>query len=267
MVASILVPLDGSTISEAALGPAHSLAAAFDVPLILFRACWSDAGEARDELQELAEKVAGHPAGIAVGHGFAGPAIIRELTGHPGSVACMTTRGHTGAGALLRGSVAGEVITGAPGPVVLIGPECSPLALNAPSGGTLVLGYDGSDAATALVPTVAEWALALDLEVHLVTVVHDHGEKVDDLPSPPVRARATELADALREAGVAARTAFPEDRDAADALIAYADEQHAVLIAAAPARHAHDLSHAVLGSTALRVVRHATVPVLVTRVQ
>jgi nucleotide-binding universal stress UspA family protein len=261
-VTSIFVPLDGSSLAETALGPAHDLAVAFDVPLVLFRACFSDTDAALDELEALAGKTGSHRTEVVIGQGFAAPAIVRAVAARPGAVVCMSTRGHTGAGAALLGGVAEEVLTTVRRPVVLVGPECSPLALTTRSEGCVVLCFDGSPGAEALVPVVHAWARALHLEVHVVAVVHHDGDRVSDGPAAPVRLRAREIVAELRAVDIEARVAFPTDANPARGLTRYADEQGASLALIAPSRERGAL-HATVGSVALRVARHATVPVLV----
>lgn len=267
MTRSILVPLDTTAAPSPALGPAHDLAVAFDAPLVLLHACWSDAGQAREDLETLAEKQDGVRTGVLVAHGFAGPAIADAVIDRPGTVVCMSTAGHGGAAGVLLAGVAEEVLRGAPCPVVLVGPECSPLALTASERAAtdppaLVLGFDGEEAAEAAVPLAVEWARALHLELHVVAVTHHGGEKVGDQPAAPVRRRVWELVDELRDQGLHARAAFPDDHDPAHGLVACADQQPTALIVTG-ARRRGGLAHAVLGPVALRVVRHATVPVLV----
>jgi nucleotide-binding universal stress UspA family protein len=183
----------------------------------------------------------------------------------PGRLVCMATRGHTAAGSLLLGSVAEEVVTTVDGEVVLVGPHCSPRALSDRDGRSLVVGFDGTDASAELVPPAALWARRLGLEVHLVTVVHDDGARVGSGPVDPVREWATNLVERLVDDGMPARLVFVDDDDAADGLTGYAREHDAALIATGAGRHPRGLARAVLGPTALAVVRHATVPVIVQR--
>jgi nucleotide-binding universal stress UspA family protein len=263
MPTSILVALDGGDRSATALGPAHDLATAFGIPITLFRACWTDEGPVRAELDELAEKQGDVTTTVRVSHGFAAPGIADAVVEAPGTVVCLATSGRGGMRAMLLGGTAEEILRTAPCPVLLVGPECSPLALTPPGTGTvLVLAFDGSDAAEAAVALAMSWARALHLEIHLVTVTHGQGERVGDHAAAPVRARALQLVDELRAGRLDARAAFPDDRDPAAGILHYAGEQPTALIVTAAHRHG-GLGHAVLGSVALRVVRHAPVPVLV----
>lgn len=263
MVTSILVPLDGSALAEAALEPARDLAAAFGAPLVLFRACWTASGETLTELERLADKLDGVAAGSLVGHGFADTAIARAMADRPDGIVCMSTRGHTGAGALLLGSVAEDVLASVACPVVLVGPACAPHALARPDG-PVVVGFDGSERAAATAAVAADWARTLGGEVHLVTVVHRDGERVGALEARSVQARAHQLVEELQAGGVAARSAFPQHVDPARGLTHYARDRHAALLAVpSPERSASGIGHAVLGEVALRIVRHAPAPVLV----
>jgi nucleotide-binding universal stress UspA family protein len=263
MPTTIVVPLDATDLSATALGPAHDLAVALGAPLVLFRACWTDADEARRELEALADKHDGIPTSVLVTHGFAAPGIANAIAEHPGAVVCMATTGHAGAKALVLGGVADEVLRTTSCPLVLVGPDCSPVALTKPGeGAALVLCFDGSEAAEEAVPLAVEWARALHLEVHVVAVTNHDGDRVGDHAAAPVRTRAHEIVDALAADGVAARAAFPNHHDPARGIVHYADEQPTALIATAAHRR-DGLGHGVLGPAALRIVRHATVPVLV----
>jgi nucleotide-binding universal stress UspA family protein len=217
------------------------------------------------ELQALVDKLGEHPSTTVVEQGFAAHVIARALGDRPGGVVCMSTRGHTGVGAALLGSVAEEVLSITPGSVVLVGPACDPLGLAQRRGAALVVGYDGSPESDALVPVTAEWARLLGLEMHLVAVVHHDGLQVGDEPATPVRGRAHELVDDLNTQGLPARSAFPHHVDPARGLIRYAEEQHTTLIAVASRGHHAGLFEGALGEVGLRVVRHAAAPVLIVR--
>ena len=164
-----------------------------------------------------------------------------------------------------RSRYAQEVLNRTACPVVLVGPDCSPLALTETERRTeaaLVLCFDGSPASEATVPLAREWAGALGLVAHVVAVTHHDGSRVGDRDAAPVRARALQLVDELRAQGIDARAAFPDCADAAHGLGRYVDEQPAALVVTA-ARRQDGIAHAVLGPVALRLVRHAAVPVLV----
>lgn len=259
---SIIVPLDGSERAEAALAPAAALARGFGVPLVLVQAV--DAGEmgaAQTYLDEVAGRIGGDVSSIVV-PGPAETEILEVLSEHPSAVACMTTRGHTGVGAALLGSIAELVVKESHHPVVLVGPSVrvddSPWV-----GRPLVYGFDGSDASASLEPLVQEWAPALGLPARVVTVLHRDGEFIGNVDAGPAKRLAATLTDRLAAAVPDTRLEFLDGLDPARTIAAYAENERAALVAVAT--HGSGLAHALMGSVATRVARHAGCPVVVLR--
>ena len=70
----------------------------------------------------------------------------------------------------LLGSVAEQVVSDSPDPVVLLGRHCR---TEWPNGlQRLLICVDGSSTTPAVAPTAVEWATALELDVHLAIVIH-----------------------------------------------------------------------------------------------
>jgi nucleotide-binding universal stress UspA family protein len=267
---TIIVPLDGSTLAESAVAPGRDLASTLGADLLLVRASWHRPPE--DEEQYLARVAADagyHRTRIQAVHGFAGPAVIGAAEEVPGSILCLATRGHTGlVGELLLGSVAAELVDATSTPVVLVGPSITAPRLDAPTRGCIIFCFDGSYAARSLEPTVIAWAACLGLPVTVVTVLHRDGEFLGGVTSEAVRVEASDLVARLGEQDVEAQHLVIDCIDPARAILRAAHEHDAALIVAGTTSRRHSqgvarFTRAVLGSTAERLVRHATAPVLV----
>jgi nucleotide-binding universal stress UspA family protein len=140
----VLVPLDGTELSERALGPAMSLARDFGASLALFhasappatmgRAVMSpamiaasrhEAEQARVYLEDLAERLRGEGLGVEVvtrTHAVPAAAILEEAQLGRGTIIAMATHGRSGWARVALGSVADKVLRGAECPVLLYRP-------------------------------------------------------------------------------------------------------------------------------------------------
>jgi nucleotide-binding universal stress UspA family protein len=146
-VTRILVPLDGSSLSEAVLGPAADLAAALDVPLTLLRVVGSrmDLGstylphaakeqreqvarereEAESYLEGVRTRLAGEGvelAGADIVEGPAAHSILERADPDGAEIIAMATHGRGGLRRLVLGSVTDKVVRAALGPVLAVRP-------------------------------------------------------------------------------------------------------------------------------------------------
>ena len=141
----ILVPLDGSTLAEAAIAKAVELAKISPTAsLLLLRAAEapvfaSDQIEAQVETvrgaEEYLESVAARvkEAGFdnvttSVWYGPAAPAIVEAAEISKVDLIVMSTHGRSGLGRLLLGSVAESVLRGSRTPILLLRPSGAPVA-------------------------------------------------------------------------------------------------------------------------------------------
>jgi nucleotide-binding universal stress UspA family protein len=144
----VVVPLDGSHLSESALALAEELARALAVPIVLLRviefvglafaadpvaSSYVDYQRILDTLQEDAEQ---YLASVASGLREKGlevetlaqvgvapvDTITRHAREHPGSLLVLSTHGRTGWRAVVLGSVARRVALLADGPVLMVRP-------------------------------------------------------------------------------------------------------------------------------------------------
>lgn len=267
---TIVVPLDGSPLGETALAPGRDLAARFDADLLLVRATWRQPPDEEEHyLGGLATNLGHDRTSIRAVHGFPAPsiaAIVEDLTS---PLLCLATRGHTGlVGNVLLGGVAAELVGDAAVPSVLVGPSVLGSHLGDPPQGSLVFCFDGSFAARSLEAMVLRWAERLDLPVDAITVLHRDGEFLGGVSAKAVCVAAEEFVARARARGVPCEHVIVDGIEPAQALLRAAHQHDAALIAAgATAAHrSHGLarfSRSVLGSTAERLVRHATAPVLI----
>ncbi len=99
---------------------------------------------------------------------FLAEELLLEATRRTGSILCIPSQGR-GRKALLTGSLATEVLTEAPGPVVLIGPECEAHMFERV--GPLVVALDGSRESEKIIEVAHDWAQDFNLAVEVVTVL------------------------------------------------------------------------------------------------
>ena len=180
----------------------------------------------------------------------------------------MATRGRSGLGVAVLGSVATEVVCRSQRPLVLVGPSCRTAMLPGERGRVLMTS-DGSEFSNGILPTASSWAHRLQLTPGLTEVVGP-----DEDPEPAHRRhpnREIEAAvDRLRDLATRfdARSARPDVEvlhgDPARSIASLAERLPAGMIISAT--HGRSgLTRIALGSVANDVVRHAPCPVLVER--
>jgi nucleotide-binding universal stress UspA family protein len=263
MLNSIVIPLDGSALSESALPVAAEVARSAGVPTELLTSGWgSTVEELQAYLSGKATTFAGATTTNVVPDTFPATAISRAVDA--GGAVVMATHGRSGIGKALLGSVAEDVIKATDRPVVLVGPSGStggPL-----QGGTMVVSTDGSATAGTIIDLAAEWATTLGMSVHVVAVCDPDGTAAGraDLSDAQVAAAVTAAADRLRAAGLTVAEETLVGKDPARAIVDLAGRLPAAMIAMST--HARSgLARTALGSTAIKVVHDASCPVLVTK--
>lgn len=132
---------------------------------------------------------------------------------------------------------------------------------------TILMPTDGSETAEAAMRFVADVARSEQARVVALSVAHGQiwGDTTEAYDPPALRAEAERVAEQqaaeLRKAGVEATTRVVPADNVADAIERVAGEEHADLIVMGT--HGHTgFARAIIGSVADRVVRHASVPVL-----
>lgn len=233
MTKTVVVPLDDSDLAARALPVAEALA---------------DAAGADVETISV-------PPSASVAD-----AIVDDAVGFPEPVIVMATHGRSAFGELVLGSVTDDVIRRSPVPVVVVGPhaEAAPLGGDGP----VLVAVDGSAGDRAVLDAAAGFARTLDAPVVVVHVV---------VPMPPVDGGrdlevdvevADHAAEQLRAAGVAAAELTIDAAYPAGEIVRSASHRQARLLVVGTRRPGR-LERAVLGSTALAIVRRAPCPTAV----
>ncbi|HET7771272.1 MAG TPA: universal stress protein [Chloroflexota bacterium] len=291
MLRSILVPLDGSRFSELALPFAERLADG-ETRVTLLRALTAhglpDVDTTDTQLQQIGEAdtylrgIAGELAlpvkpETAVFFGSPGKAIMEEIEIRHADLVVMATHGRSGPGRALYGSTADHVLRHAPVPVLLVPSRCThqwpedrPVRI--------AVTLDGSDFSESVLGPLRHVIRALEgrsgVELLLVRIV-DVAAAMIQLASGRTAAfdasAEIERADRYLE-GLAAglRTVTPRIRTFSELgspgnLIAEVAEDAGADLIAMATHGRGGLSRVVLGSVATSTVRHAGVPVFLSR--
>lgn len=255
----IVVPLDGSSTAERAMGPALDLSRRTGVPLrVLSRALPGEKEELTTYLAGVADRYAAlaDVETLVTGRDDVAAAIVDGL--EPGSLVCMSSHGRTGLVRAALGSVAEAVMRTLRQPVLVVGPEVSPgRALS----GRVVACLDGSPAADLTLGPAAQWAAALGLPLWLVSVVDPAVATPEALAAGDVVESGHLASLAERIGGVEGWDVLHRD-DPAEALAELDGRAEvAVLVMATHGRTGWDRLR--LGSVTVGTVRRSPVPVLV----
>jgi nucleotide-binding universal stress UspA family protein len=182
----LLVPLDGSPTSEAALPFAEALAHRTGATIALIRAVHTQSmpliAEAEEYLATFAEQLASRALAVETGVPFGSPAewILQEIALRKADLVVMATHDRTGPDRWLHGSVAEAVVGRAPVPVLIVraAQGMRPVERFERRQPTLVVALDGSEAAEAALPTAAQLAADVRAKLVLVSVLPKPGQLV-----------------------------------------------------------------------------------------
>ena len=298
MYSKILVPLDGSATAEAALPYVEALAVGFKTPVELLSVIDVGAMTAyltADKVPQLDSVVAkeeensrsylesviknysaSFAAACDVVRGDPAEEILQSASKDRDPLIAMATHGHSGAKRWLLGSVAEKVLRNSSCPLFLVrASEAQTEARRIIN--SIVVPLDGSALAEQILPTVSQWAQALDLEVALIRAVEFpaltyYGSEEDfaayeNFQEDEKREAAAYLktkAQALIAGGVRTVSTSVLGGSAAAAIISYTREAPRALIAMST--HGRSgVRRWMLGSIAEKVVRHGEDPVLIVR--
>lgn len=283
MIRSVVVPLDGSELAEAALPYGRALSERFGAKLYLVRVVDIDApaeiaAEARDYLARVARQLGGE-TDITVRYGDPAAEIIDFVLELDDPAIAMTTHGRSGIGRWLFGSVADRVVRGAGAPVLLIRssmPQREPGVVR-----SILVPVDGSALPEAAIPYASELARRFDATIHLVRVAETpeiysllsvpagaptSADVLNQLAQQLVEAATSyvqELGERLRGEGLRVETHVLEGI-APEQLLAFERERQPDLVVMAT--HGRSgFSRVVFGSVAERLLREGTVPLLLIR--
>lgn len=302
---SVLVPLDGSRLSRAAIAPAERLARQLGVPLVFVQAvaparvpgvepavAWQlGESDAQRSLRLAASSASSHglsTAEVLIKGGLAeepADAILTAARDLDASLIVMATHGRTGLRRALLGSVADAVVAGATVPVVLVpdgmgrGRAASEIedfvggvdersAVTTVSSG-LLIALDGSAESEASLAPAIKLAHALGGDVVLVRVVPE--QLGGPANTDPAMAYLQAVTERLVAAGIAAEriqrlAPVGPPSGIADTLLDCVTRTGAGMVAIAT--HARrGLPRLLQGSCESALVARATVPLLVVRTQ
>jgi nucleotide-binding universal stress UspA family protein len=256
----ILVPLDGSSSAERALGPAIDLVHRTGVPLrVLSRALPADKEELTEYLAGVADRFAGETdiETLVVDRDSIPDAIAEGID--LDTLVCMSSHGRGGLARAMIGSVAEALLRTMFQPALVIGPQVSEGRSLA---GRVVACIDGSDESQRTVEPARRWAQMLGAPLWLVEVA-DPDAAIELAKAGDVYETA-EVARVARRVGGVDGWDVLHDTDPARALAdlaASTAESTALLVMATHGRTGWDRVR--LGSVTASTVHHATAPVLV----
>lgn len=300
MYTRIVVPLDGSELAEGVLPYARSLARKLGVPLALLRVVdpvrvvdWADPGsslfsdevlaemdtKASTYLERVAERLRadGLTVSCQVREGEPAPAIVEEVEEEPRSLLAMSTHGRSGITRWVLGSVTDKVLRAVHAPILVVRSREGAAVGEDAEIKQVILPLDGSPLAEQVVPHAVALAKALEVGVLVVRVtpspadyyyftdfaaapVVDFSEEVD----VDARGYLQGMVQRLRDEGVEQVEEVLLHGHPASALVDLVQERPDSLVTITT--HGRSgITRWVLGSVTDRVVRHATVPVLVLR--
>ena len=294
MFNSILVPLDGSPVSEVALPYAEALARRTHGRLILVRAAHGPALHAEPEhqqfsrvesaqvyLEQMSQALAARGVTeleTGVPYGQAAAWIVDEAALRGADLIVMGTHARTGTDRWVHGSVAESVVRHASVPVFLVHAESGAASATqfAQDGRSIVAPLDGSSLAEAALPAAVDLARVVRGRLILLAVVPKPGDPVIGAAGMGVYLgddQAQRVADSdeylrrmqvqLRADGLAIETLVARG-DAATEIAAAARRYASTAIVMAT--HGHTgLARAIVGSVAGEVLRASNCPVVMIR--
>jgi nucleotide-binding universal stress UspA family protein len=260
MPSTIVVPVDGSPLSERALCVGRPLARDLDARLTIMCKPWF--GEAGSADAYVGALVRQHSTGappeeaVCVDGLGAADAIRKVVEEREPALVCMTTHGRGRIRWAVTGSVAEDVIHEATSPLVLVGPwgwDGWP-----DTNRRIVVCADGARTDRPSVALACEWARSLDLELEIVSVFHPldaEAGNAERIFGPLVEIANGEGVDV--PTCEVLRSSF-----ATGAISDWAEDRNAKLLVMA-AHHHSAIARLTLGSTTMATVHLAPCPVLV----
>jgi nucleotide-binding universal stress UspA family protein len=276
---TILVPLDGSPQSNAALPLARTLARATDASITLLRVVTHDdsvvTGYATSKLDKIAVELrgAGMSVDTIVRHGRIADEIVKEVRTGAARFVVMRTHGCAGVERMFLGSVADQVLAHCPVPVVLMRPGERRIT----SIRTLLVPVDGSPGSTLALGTAVELARLTSASIALAQVSVPiamqamiayewdgsgyYDPEWDEVSLASAKSYVDGLVAHLHEGGLTARGQAFNAPNAAHGIVNAAESNAADLIVMST-RALTGPARTLLGSVANLVVRTAHCPVL-----
>jgi nucleotide-binding universal stress UspA family protein len=279
MIKTILVPLDGSAGSNAALPAARTLAKALGASVRLLRVFGSDdrdiSRDATDTLHRIADELAASGVTVSCGirHGDAAEEILEESRSIPAELIAMRTHGRVGLERAVLGSVTEQVLKRSEVPLLVLRPGGRRLTgvrkmlvpVDGSPGGAVALGM-AVGLAQATGASVKLLQVSVPIPIQTLAAYEYGGMSYfdpawDEEALASAKSYVAALVKRLQSAGFVADGEARMASEVAETISAVAQEDSADLIVMStqaltgPAR-------ALLGSVADAVVRAAHCPVL-----
>ncbi len=303
MIRKLLIPLDGSSLAEQAIGQACAIARGANATLDVVQVVepplaaeipvrgptWSEAHTYIESIADEIESGATIPTTHAALTGEVTEMICRRAMDTEADLIVMTSRGRTGFGRAVLGSIADGVVRRSFIPVLLMHPAAT-FAGKFQQRHTfrrILVPLDGSAASQEILPAANDLARAVDAQIQLLRVVQPVPVFAYDvtgvsLGGPPIYQPAllddlatTRLCDDADEqlaaiartledrSGVAVGTQVVVADSVATAIINFARGHH--IDGIAMATHGRGASRLIIGSVADKVLRHSGMPLLLRR--
>jgi nucleotide-binding universal stress UspA family protein len=283
MIEKMVVPLDGSLLAEAILPQIRRVLYRNDSEVILVYAVEPPAvessmpmveaqlGAAREYLMAQLERL--EQSGVRVKQvvrmGSPARVILEVVEEQKATMIALATHGFSGVKRFLFGSVAEEIVRKSLVPVLLLRPFWSYELASAGNPEhrpirNLLLAVDGSDRSLAALPSAIELAGLFRARVVLLRVLDEmKGEADAGTERAEAENQLREMAKTIEKRGV--ETLSLVERGDAVKNILNTVRFHNIDLIAMTTHGRTGLARAVAGSITEQVLRHATVPVLVTR--
>jgi nucleotide-binding universal stress UspA family protein len=278
---NILVPLDGTPLSNAVLPLARTLARAANASVTLVRVVSGEDRTANRDAASQLQGIAGELAGSGlqvdsvVRNGRVADEILAAARARTSALVVMRTHARVGIERAILGSVTDQVLAECPVPVVLMRPgERRVTAIR-----SLVVPVDESpgsahalDAATTLARmtgatiNVVQVAVPLALQAGLASEygIGYYAPDSDEETLASAQGYVVSLATRLRDAGLSADGEALQASSAAEGIVSAADQYAADLVVMST-RALTGPARTLLGSVANSVVRTAHCPVVLVR--
>lgn len=181
MTSPILIPVDGSELSDRILGPIGPLLKHRGGSILLLRVVpplgtrpdqSEDLDVAEKHLFDLSQTLQkqGFEVRTRLERGDPTQQILEVVEDAKASLLAMSTHGRTGASRLMRGSVAERILRKCPIPLLLCNPHAIDKELEGDQFQRILVPLDGSSLANEILPLVEELALAYGSHVTLLRV-------------------------------------------------------------------------------------------------
>ena len=251
---SVIIPVDFSEASIAAIGVGRSLAARAAAPVELVSV--TSGHYENTTAAALRSLAAEQGAGLAhrvltIDDDDIEARLVAEVLARPSALWCVGSHGRTALGELLFGSVSADLVRDAEAPILVVGPR----AEDRTAADVVAVALDGSEHGEMIMPAVVQLAAALGLRVRLLEVGRAHVEA--DINETAYVARVAARFDATGGIDYDVLVGDSEDE-----LVGYVERSDDVVMLAMATRGVPAGARLSVPSTALRVLRRATVPVL-----